>query len=140
MADPDTDDTRDWVAIRRAYEKGEPTIKKICEIYGVSKSALESRYRTHNWLSRRLVKADRSGSIRTRLFAVLEQQVAKLANAGGETLGDKEAQQLNDLIKSFDKMTSLAAEEIKVEAPPQQSDMRELREKLIKRIDQFKRR
>lgn len=140
MADRDVEDTRDWVAIQHAYEKGEQTIKQICDIYGVSKSALENRYRKHHWPSRRLAKADRSGSIRTRLLAVLERQVIKLGNADGNTLGDKEAQQLSELIKSFDKMSSLAAEETKVEAPPQQRDMRDLREKLIKRIDQFKRR
>lgn len=75
-----------------------------------------------------------------RLFAVLEKQVAKLANASGDTLGDKEAQQLTELIKNFDKMTSMASDEVKADIAPQKRDMRDLRDKLAKRIDQYKRR
>ena len=55
-------------------------------------------------------------------------------------MGDKEAQQLTELIKNFDKITTIASEETKVDAPPQKRDMRDLREKLAKRIDQFNRR
>ena len=133
-------DPRDWAAVRRAYEQGDETIKQICERFGVSKGGFEHRFKAERWISRRATRKHRRGSTLERLFAVLETQVTKLANTSGETLGDKEAQQLTELIKNFDKITTIASEETKVDAPPQKRDMRDLREKLAKRIDQFNRR
>lgn len=135
-----SDNARDWVSIRRAYEQGDDTIKLICERFGVSKGGLEHRRKGERWLSRRASRASRRGATLERLLAVLEGQVTKLANAGGDTLGDKEAQQLTELIKNFDKITTMVAGEEKVIVPPQQRDMRDLREKLARRIDQYNRR
>ncbi|WP_156460254.1 hypothetical protein [Devosia sp. Root635] len=132
--------TPDWVAIRRAYEQGDETIKQICERFGVTKSAFEHRWKTQHWISRRAKVTNRRGATLEKLFALLESQVTKLANNVGETLGDKEAQQLTELIKNFDKITTIASEETKVVTPPRKRDMRDIREKLAQRIDQFNRR
>jgi hypothetical protein len=134
------EDTRDWVAIRRAYELTDETIKHICERFGVTKGAFETQFRKGKWVSRQAAKYDRQGATLDRLFAVLERQVTKLANAGGETLGDKEAQQLTELIKNFDKMATIAGADTNNGGPAQKKDMRDLRDKLAKRIDQFNRR
>jgi len=133
-------DSRDWAAIRHAYETSNETLVQICQRFGVTKGALEYRYRKQRWISRRASLASRQDSTMARLFAVLEKQVTKLANAGGDTLGDKEAQQLTELIKNFDKMASMASDEGKADISPQKRDMRDLRDKLAKRIDQYKRR
>jgi hypothetical protein len=130
----------DWAAIRRTYELTDETIKSICERFGVTKGVFETQFRKGKWVSRQAAKHDRQGSTRDRLFAVLERQVTKLANEGGETLGDKEAQQLTELIKNFDKMTTIAGDDADKGGPSQKKDMRDLRDKLAKRIDQFKRR
>lgn len=140
MKAPKPDDTRDWVAIRHAYEHSDETIREICARLGVSKGSLENRYRKEGWISRLANRANRQRSTLGRLFAVLERQVDKLANTNGETLGDKEAQQLTELIKNFDKISTIANEETKVDSPREKRDMRDIRDKLAKRIDQFNRR
>lgn len=133
-------DTPDWVAIRYAYERGDETVKQICERFGVTKGTLEGHYRKERWVARRSDNAGRRKSTLSRLFAVLEAQVTKLANAGGETLGDKEANQLTEIIKNFDKLTEMEAADGDKGGPSQKKDLRDLRDKLAKRIDQFKRR
>ena len=130
----------DWAAIRRAYELTDETIKDICQRFGVTKSAFEHRWRKERWLSRQAANTDRYSSTRDRLFAVLERQVAKLANESGATLGDKEAQQLTELVKNFDKLGNSRSDVPDNGGPSEQKDMRDLRDKLAKRIDQFKRR
>lgn len=133
-------DTRDWASIRHAYERSELTIKQICERFGVTKGSLENRYRKDRWISRRSDIAGRRRSTLSRLFAVLEAQVTKLANADGETLGDKEANQLTEIIKNFDKLSGMENADTNNGGPAVKKDMRDLRDKLAKRIDQFKRR
>jgi AcrR family transcriptional regulator len=130
----------DWAAVRRAYELGDETIKDICARFGVSKGGFEYRWRKERWLSRQDANVDRHLSTRDRLFAVLERQVAKLANETGTTLGDKEAQQLTELVKNFDKLSSTKDDIPENGGPSQTKDMRDLRDKLAKRIDQFNRR
>jgi hypothetical protein len=130
----------DWAAIRRAYELTDETIKDICQRFGITKSVFEGRWRKERWLSRQAANRDRYSSTRDRLFAVLERQVAKLANESGATLGDKEAQQLTELVKNFDKLGNTRNDVPENGGPSEQKDMRDLRDKLAKRIDQFKRR
>jgi hypothetical protein len=130
----------DWAAVRCAYELTDETIKSICERFGVTKSAFEHRWQKERWLSRRAANMDRYSTTRDRLFAVLERQVAKLANESGTKLADKEAQQLTELVKNFDKLGSTRSDVPDDGGPSQQKDMRDLRDKLAKRIDQFKRR
>ena len=130
----------DWAAIRRAYELTDETIKDICLRFGITKSVFEGRWRKERWLSRQAANRDRYSSTRDRLFAVLERQVAKLANESGPTLGDKEAQQLTELVKNFDKLGNSRSDVPDNGGPSEQKDMRDLRDKLAKRIDQFKRR
>lgn len=130
----------DWAAVRRAYELTDETIKDICARFGVSKGGFEYRWRKERWLSRQEANADRHLSTRDRLFAVLERQVTKLANEAGATLGDKEAQQLTELVKNFDKLSSAKDEVPDNGGPTQQKDMRDLRDKLAKRVAEFKRR
>jgi hypothetical protein len=130
----------DWAAIRRAYELTDETIKDICLRFGVTKGAFENRWRRERWFSRQAANRNRHGSTRDRLFAVLERQVAKLANEAGTTLGDKEAQQLTELVKTFDKLSTAKDDIPQDGGPSQQKDMRDLRDKLAKRIDQYKRR
>jgi hypothetical protein len=130
----------DWAAVRRAYELTDETIKDICLRFGITKSVFEGRWRKERWLSRQAANRDRHSSTRDRLFAVLERQVAKLANESGATLGDKEAQQLTELVKTFDKLSTAKDDIPENGGPSQKKDMRDLRDKLAKRIDQYKRR
>jgi transposase-like protein len=128
----------DWAAVRRAYELTNETIKDICQRFGVTKSAFESRWRKESWLSRQAANRDRHSSTRDRLYALLERQVSKLANASGTTLGDKEAQQLTELVKNFDKLS--ASDAVPDNGGPMQDDIREIRRKLVQRFVQYDRR
>jgi hypothetical protein len=130
----------DWAAIRHAYELTDETIKDICLRFGVTKSAFEHRFQKENWLSRQAASRSRHKSTKDRLFALLERQVAKLANDRSETLTDKESKQLTDLVKTFDTLSSVKDEAADNGGPAQKKDMRDLRDKLAKRIDQYKRR
>lgn len=130
----------DWAAVKRAYELGDGTIKDICGRFGVTKSAFEHRFQKENWLSRQAANRSRHTSTKDRLFALLERQVSKLANETSDTLTDKEAKQLTELVKSFGALSSVKDEAADNGGPAQKKDMRDLRDKLAKRIDQFKRR
>lgn len=129
----------DWAAVRRAYETNDGTIKQICARFDITKGAFDSRYRKERWLSRQLLARDPKGRTLAQLFGLLDRQVSKLANAAGDTLGDKEAKQLSDLIKSFDKLEEMERAAGKVE-PLENKGMVDLRDKLAMRLDQFKRR
>ena len=129
----------DWAAVRRAYETNDGTIKQICTRFRITKGAFENRYRRERWLSRQAMARDPKGKTLAQLFGLLDRQVCKLANEAGATLGDKEAQQLSELIKNYDKLAVIERAAGKVEHS-ENKDMLDLRDKLAKRIDQFKRR
>ena len=140
MTGPKSDDTRDWVAIRHAYELTDETIKNICQRFGVTKSAFEHRWKRDRWLSRQAANSDRHQSTKDRLFALLERQVAKLANDTNENLTDKEAKQLTELVKNFGTLSAVKDDGGDNGGPAEKKDMRDLRNNLAKRIDQFNRR
>lgn len=129
----------DWAAIRRAYELTDETIKDICSRFDITKSVFEGRWRKEHWLSRQAAVRNRQSSTRDRLLSLLDRQVAKLANTGGDKLTDTEAKQLTELVKNFSAL-SAAKENAADNGGPQKKDMRDLRNKLAKRIDQFNRR
>ncbi len=130
----------DWVEIRRVYEESTETLKLICERFGITKGQLEYRQNKEHWRARRQTLQDRQNSTLARLFVVLEQQVEKLARADNATLGDKEAQQLSELIRACEKLSTLARVDTKDETSPPRRDIKELRAKLVKRLEQFNRR
>ena len=140
MTEPKSDDTRDWVAIRRTYELTDVTIKDICQRFGVTKSAFEHRWKKERWLARQSANRSRHQSTKDRLFALLERQVAKLANETNTNLTDKEAKQLSELVKNFGTLSAVKDDGGDNGGPAEKKDMRDLRNKLAKRIDQFNRR
>lgn len=140
MTGQKSDNTPDWVAIRRAYELTDETIKDICHRFGVTKSALENQWKKGRWLSRQAANRDRHSSTRDRLFALLERQVSKLANEESTTLNDKETKQLTELVKNFETLSAVKPEDEDNGGPAQKKDMVDMRDKLAKRIDQYKRR
>lgn len=130
----------DWAAVRRAYELSDETIKDICQRFGVTKSAFDHRWKKERWLSRQAANSNRHHSTKERLFALLERQVAKLANETNANLTDKEAKQLSELVKNFGTLSAVKDDGGDNGGPAEKKDMRDLRSKLAKRIDQFNRR
>lgn len=133
-----------WIEIRHAYENTDETIKELCARFGVSKSALEGHQRKGRWISRRAKRSTRLRSTRTRLAETLERQAAALGR--GETLDDKEARKLTALINNLGRMSSMEnadrgrATKASLRTAVARSDKVEMRTKLIKRLEEFKRR
>ena len=140
MTAPNNGEGPDWAAIRRAYETTDVPIREICSQFGVTKGSLENRQRKDRWLSRRLRGNNRRTSTLSRLIGLLEGQMVKLGNEPGDRLGDKETQQLGEIVKAYEKVASIEAAESKVEILPQKRDISDIRAKLIKRMEQYGRR
>jgi hypothetical protein len=129
-----------WQDVRYAYEHSDETIKQICERFGVTKGSLEHHYRQQRWVSRRSNIEQRRLSTLERLFAILDLQVAKLGAVSSTTLGDKEASQLSEMIKNFDKLSTMRGQQTQKGGAVEDKATAELRIKLAERIDQFNRR
>jgi hypothetical protein len=139
----------DWAEIRRAYELTDETIKSLCLRFDVSKGAFDNHYRKGGWLSRQAARHDSRRSAQDRLFGALERQVAKLANDDSETLGEKETQQLTELVKNFERLARTRTEDTGPAGPPEKAsnggpadnkNMPLMRKLLAERIDQRNRR
>lgn len=73
-----------------------------------------------------------------RMLKVLDKQIRRLEMAVNEPI-EKQANVLSTSVKTLDKLIELGAAQRNVE-PATKKDMTDLRDKLAKRIDQFKNR
>ncbi|WP_299730114.1 hypothetical protein [Devosia sp.] len=130
---------RSWPHVREAYESGEGTIEDVCERFGVTKGALEYRRRRDDWLMR----SERDPSARSlllgRMFKVLDQHITRLENLSMDEQDGKEVGLLSVAVRTFEKLDELNRGE-PGNVPKQKKDMRDLRDKLARRLDQLKQR
>lgn len=131
---------RDWAAIRHAYEHGEGTLREIRARFGVTRGSMEHRARRDRWIPRQATQANSRSTLLARMFKVLDGQVQKLEKRVDAELSDKEAGQLGEMVKTMEKMVAIEAADTTKSNPVAKKDMRDLRDKLAKRIDEFKRR
>lgn len=130
---------RDWATIRDAYENGNDTIATICATFEVTKGALEYRMRKDHWILRSARYASMRSLMVARIYRVLDRQVQWLETLELNQQSEKEARALSIIVKTLENLTDMQPTE--TAAPPKQKkDMRDLRDKLAKRIDQFKQR
>jgi len=127
----------DWDAIRLDYESRAFLPKDICRRYAVTDSQLRYRREREGWVGSR-ARVVRSSDLINRLFKILNKQVRLLENAVKDPI-DKQVGALSATVKTFEKLVELSAAERNVK-PVDKKDMRNLRDKLAKRIDQFKQR
>jgi hypothetical protein len=80
----------------------------------------------------------RQDDLVARMLKVLDKQVRRLEMAVDEPI-DKQANVLSTQVKTLDKLIELGAAQRNVE-PPTKRDMTDLRNKLAKRIEQFRNR
>ena len=128
---------RDWASIRAAYESGEGTIASICERFDVTKGALEHRSEIDRWVPRNARHANFRSVLLGRMFTVLDKQVQQLAKDDMEKGIDKQAALLGTMAKTLEKLMELDRLD-RGNAPKQKKDMRELRERLVRRIDELR--
>ncbi|KKB82726.1 hypothetical protein VW29_15620 [Devosia limi DSM 17137] len=130
---------RDWPTIRDAYENGTDTIATICATFGVTKGSLEHRMRRDLWLPRSAQYASSRSLLMARIYRVMDRQVQWLESLEPNQQTEKEARALSIIVKTLENLTDMQPTET-VTPPKQKKDMRDLRDKLAKRIDQFKQR
>jgi len=121
----------DWAAVRRAYSAGDVSIIDICQTHGISAGRLYRRLKKEDWPRRGPVrtaaskthkqihksKIERLYLLLDRLMKEIEMEPIRAANeegAGGAGTADRErsARTLSSLIRSFEKIKELEAEEL----------------------------
>lgn len=126
-----------WDAIREEYEGRHFVPATICKRHGITLAQLRYRRECEGWLSikARVVRQD---DLVARMLKVLGKQIRRLEMAVDEPI-DKQANVLSTHVKTLDKLIELGAAQRNVE-PPTNRDMTDLRNKLAKRIEQFRNR
>jgi hypothetical protein len=137
MIEPETTATPDWAAIRIEYEARQFLPGVICRRYGITKSQLRYRREAEGWLSAR-ARPPRQDQLVARMVKLLDQHIRDLEAAVNEPI-DKRINALSTSIKSLDKLIELGAAKPNVE-PASKKDMTDLRNKLAKRLEQFRNR
>jgi len=121
----------DWAAVRHAYCAGDQKVAEICQQYGISKAGLYYHRRTNNWPSRndlsarvavtskqiRKNKIQRLYLLLDRLMEEIEMQPVSAADNDGMSKSgtadrERSARTLSSLIRSFEKIRELEAEEV----------------------------
>ncbi len=130
----------DWSAIERDYLDKKLTISRICEIHGISRSALAKAKNRYGWpgrYSRPVVQRDQ---LIERLFGVLEKQIKNMETRDMDASNaDKEVALLGTLSRTLEKLVELDVKHSATSPKPKRprSEMMALREKISARISQL---
>jgi len=126
-----------WDLIRDEYEGRVFLPAVICKRYNISLAQLRYRREVEGWLSAR-ARVVRQDDLVARMLKVLDKQVRRLEMASDEPI-DKQANVLSIQVKTLDKLIELGAAERNAE-PASKRDVTDLRDKVAKRIAQFRNR
>ncbi|MGV8856718.1 MAG: hypothetical protein ACOH2L_19040 [Devosia sp.] len=126
-----------WAAIREEYEGRQFLPAVICKRYGITPAQLRYRREVEGWLSAR-ARIVRHDDLAARMLKLLDKQIRRLEMATDEPI-DKQARVLSLQVRSLDKLIELGATQRNAE-PASKKDMTDLRNKLAKRIEQFRNR
>ncbi|KKC33709.1 hypothetical protein [Devosia psychrophila] len=129
--------TIQWDLVREEYEARRFLPAVICKRYGISAAQLRYRRQVEGWLSAR-ARVVRQDDLVARMLKVLDKQVRRLEMAVDEPI-DKQANVLSIQVKTLDKLIELGAAQRNVE-PASKRDVTDLRNKVAKRIEQFRNR
>lgn len=126
-----------WDAIRAEYEGRQFLPAVICQRYGITLAQLRYRREVEGWLSAR-ARIVRYDDLVARMLKVLDKQVRQLEMATDEPI-DRQARVLSLEVRTLDALLELGAAQRNAE-PASTKDMTDLRNKLAKRIEQFRNR
>lgn len=135
-----------WACVRLDHEVGKLTHDELVAKHGVTRSALKYRIKRDLWARRKSSSAVDRPMIITRMFRVLELQVADLEMEmadmarGSRRSGEKEVALLGKMAGNLDKLMELDREAGEGRRTRQRTkDMQDIRNRLIERIEQLKR-
>lgn len=129
--------TIQWDMVREEYEARRFLPAVICKRYGISAAQLRYRRQVEGWLGAR-ARVVRQDDLVARMLKVLDKQVRRLEMAVDEPI-DKQASVLSIQVKTLDKLIELGAAQRNAE-PASKRDVTDLRNKVTKRIEQFRNR
>jgi hypothetical protein len=126
-----------WDVIREEYEGRHFLPAMICKRHGITPAQLRYRREVEGWpsIAARIVRRE---DLVARMLKVLDKQVRRLEMAVDEPI-DKQANVLSIQVKTLDKLIEMGAAQRNVD-PPTKKDMTDLRNKLAKRIEQYRNR
>jgi hypothetical protein len=128
-----------WERVRRDFEGRALTEAAICRKHAIDPDELWTHARAAKWqVEHRTSGLDRGILIR-QMLGVLERQVARLERIEMTDTGEKEAAVLGRLASTLDKLIELESRNSKAEQPAETAEMRDIRNKLVKRILRLKR-
>jgi hypothetical protein len=129
-----------WDLVRIDLEGRGITRAAICRKHGITRAELAAKAKASKWATAGDNETDRIILI-GMMLGVLEAQIGNLETTEMTASGDKEVVVLGKLATTLEKLIDI---EDKGKAPTEQSghgeNMKDLRNKLARRIDQLKRR
>jgi hypothetical protein len=130
----------DWDLVRVDYEALGITRAAICRKHGITRAELAAKAKLSRWSAARTNDTDRAILI-GMMLGVLEAQIGQLEAAAEMTAtGDKEVAVLGKLATTLEKLIEIEDKGQGNAAPRRATaDMKALRNKLARRIDQLKR-
>jgi hypothetical protein len=126
-----------WDDVRAEYEGRQFVPAVICKRHGITLAQLRYRREVEGWLSAR-ARIVRHDDLVARMLKVLDKQIKRLKMAMDEPI-DKQANVLSTQVKRLEKLIEMGAARPNAE-PASKKDEEDLRNKLAKRIEQFRNR
>lgn len=127
----------DWEAVRIDYLAESISLRAIQRKHGLTEAALRWGIRTRDWPHRSLRPVGRTRII-TRMFRMLERQITQLEKNMTST-GDKEVTVLGKLAGTLEKLIDIESKAGAGKPVRKQTrEMLDIRNRLIKRIEQLK--
>lgn len=123
----------DWDSIRTEYEGRQFVPQTICRRHGITPAQLRYRRERDDWLNINAHPPSKTKLV-ARMLRVLDGQVKELEEAGSMPI-ETRAKLLAEQVKTLDKLIELGAAPRNVE-PPSKRDMKDIRARLVKRLDQ----
>lgn len=133
---PEQPDAR-WAAVGIDFVANLP-LTEVCLKHGVTSDQLEDARRRFHWRRRRLGRPVGRHSIIKRLFRLLDRQIAHMEDEM-KTTGEKEAAILGRLVGTLGKLIEMEGDAAKTTKRRTTKEMVDIRDKLIRRIEELKR-
>jgi hypothetical protein len=130
---------RDWAAIRDEYENRVGTLDQLAARHGVTRSAISWRARRDCWRGRNTATGSSGPALKARLLRLIERQLFHLEKETGR-MNDKDIAAMGRLAATLEKLMT-GETKVRSKAAPKQppQEMRDLRDKLMARIERLSR-
>ncbi|MBJ7577775.1 hypothetical protein JHC09_07725 [Devosia sp. MC532] len=128
--------TPNWDIVRAEYESHSFSPRVICQRHGISLKQLRYKRENQLWTTSRK-DTPTAALLIARIMRLLGNQISALEKATDMPI-DQKSKLLAAEVKTLDAVLKMGASERNVEAPSRR-DMTDIRNKLIKRLDQSER-